>query len=304
MSKRTKTQNFNFRTFTGTPMNQAATDFSENWREADAILKALQDEDSRLDSTLNARIDEEAAARESADNALGTRIDDLAQVVEDLSPESIEDFKTRLNAVEHKVATNSGLIALIQQKDTEQDELLANHEQRLANLETGLADLTEKHDADMAAVNEHLAAIDEEQLVQNGRIETLENECEACKHELNDLQSHIDGINDELVTVTNQMETLTTVVSDVTMKLREKQPIVLSEPIIMDGVQYTTVESLLAALARRAPSPTPTHDYSMDGENLHVGRDGFTFIPPEELDIHGDGDFNVDDGDLTLADKP
>ncbi len=302
MSKRTKTPVYSFRTFENAGMNQAATDFSANWHDLDGILKtrfdALDAEDVRLDG----KIDAETAARETEDAAINQRIDDLTAVVDDLNPESIEDFKTRLNAVEHKVATNSGLINLIQKKDEEQDELLENHEQRLTALEAGVTALEEKHDADMALVNEHLTALDEEQGLQNERIQTLEDECEVCKHELADLQSHVEAINDELVTVTNQVETLTGIVNDVKMDVDSKQPIALMQPIDMDGRTYYTVEELLRALAARQPAP-PAGQYTMYGEDLHVNRSGYEFIPPEELNIYGSGDFGVDGEDLQLAEE-
>lgn len=204
MSKRVQTENLNLYAY-------------DNLRGLPTFLKDLSDNMSILDgayATVNGLID-----------SLDSRLTTAENTLEDLSPESIEDYKIRLDALEKKVVINTNAI-----KDINTRIGTINAQINSINVEQGvqngrldaLESLTGNHTTRLNDISAGLTQV-------TSRVSTLETCCENVQHEISDMQSDINGFNDDLTVLATQFETVSGLVNDLTDLVNSLQLDVVSQ---------------------------------------------------------------------------
>ena len=222
MSKRVQTTNLNLYAY-------------ENLRGLPTFLKDWSDNMLILDGayvTVNGLI-----------SALDTRITTAEGTLEDLSPESIEDYKIRLDALEKKVVINTNAIKDVNTRiGTINAQINSiNVEQGVQNSRlTALEGVTANHTTQINSMIGDISSV-------TGRVTTLEQCCETVQHEIADMQSDIDGFNDDLTVLATQFETVSGVVSELTDLVNSLQLDVVSQ-------RLDTFESDLDALTASVTS--------------------------------------------------
>ena len=134
------------------------------------------------------------------DNADG--IVDLQNQIDNLDVESIRDYKSRLDALETKVKTQSILLAENSRHDNEQDVQISSNTARIEVLENRVA-VTER---DIADLRTELNSTNLNVSTLEGRVTTLENRCDVIEHEIQDLKNDIIGISEDMVDLAHQFE--------------------------------------------------------------------------------------------------
>ena len=204
MSKRKQTENLHLYAYeltTGLPT------FLKDWSDNMAIL----------DGAHSTVLDLIGALDERLTTAEGT--------LEDLSPESIQDYKIRLNALEKKVVINTNGIKDVNTKIATVNAQIntINAEQivqdnRLTVLET----LGASHTELINALRINLTSVD-------GRVTNLEQCCDNVQHEITDMQHDIDGFNDDVTALATQVSTLSDAVTELTELVNSLQLDVVSQ---------------------------------------------------------------------------
>ena len=232
MSKRVQTTNLNLYAY-------------ENLRGLPTFLKDWSDNMLILDGayvTVNGLI-----------SALDTRLTTAEDTLEDLSPESIEDYKIRLDALEKKVVINTNAIKDVNTRiGTINAQINSiNVEQGVQNSRlTALEGVTANHTSQINSMIGDISSV-------TGRVTTLEQCCETVQHEIADMQSDINGFNDDLTVLATQFETVSDVVSELTDLVNSLQLDVVSQ-------RLDTFESDLDTLTA---SVTSLGDRMTDAEN-------------------------------------
>lgn len=222
MSKRVQTTNLNLYAY-------------ENLRELPTFLQDWSDNMLILDGayvTVNGLI-----------SALDTRLTSAEGTLEDLSPESIEDYKVRLDALEKKVVINTNAIKDVNTRiGTINAQINSiNVEQGVQNSRlTALEGVTANHTSQINSIIGNISSVTD-------RVTTLEQCCETVQHEIADMQSDIDGFNDDLTVLATQFETVSGVVSELTDLVNSLQLDVVSQ-------RLDTFESDLDALTASVTS--------------------------------------------------
>lgn len=204
MSKRKQTENLHlyaYENLRGLPT------FLKDWSENMAILDGAH-------STVLSLID-----------GLNGRLTTAEGLIEDLSPESIEDYKIRLDALEKKVVINTNSI-----KDVNTKIATVNAQINSINVEQGvqnnrlttLEGVVSSHSTLISELRTDLTGVD-------GRVTTLEQCCENVQHEIADMQNDINGFNDDVTALATQVETLSTAVNELTDLVNSLQLDVVSQ---------------------------------------------------------------------------
>lgn len=173
------------------------------------------------------KIDTFAGAISSAVSALDERLSSAESTLEDLSPDSIEDYKIRLDALEKKVNINVTNIKNFNTRvDTVDAEIRAiQAEQSVQNNRlTAIEDINEQQTTQIASLTTNLASANQTIINHEGRIATLEQE-------INDLQSDVNGFNEDITILTGQIETLSDAVEDLTNLVNSLQLDVIGEKL-------------------------------------------------------------------------
>ena len=216
MSKRKQTENLHLYAYeltTGLPT------FLKDWSDNMAILDGAH------------------SAVLGAINALDDRLTTAEGTIEDLSPESIEDYKIRLDALEKKVVVNTNSIKDVNTRiNTINAQINSiNSEQAVQNGKiSALETLTASHTQLISGLRTDLTGID-------GRVTTLEQCCENVQREIADLQSDVDGFNQDITILTGQIETLSNAVTVLTDLVNSLQLDVLRQ-------RLETIESNITAI--------------------------------------------------------
>lgn len=204
MSKRKQTENLHLYAY-------------ENLRGLPTFLKDWSDNMAILDgahSTILSLID-----------GLNGRLTTAEGLIEDLSPESIEDYKIRLDALEKKVVINTNSI-----KDVNTKIATVNAQINSINVEQGvqnnrlttLEGVVSNHSTLISELRTDLTGVDD-------RVTTLEQCCENVQHEIADMQNDINGFNDDVTALATQVETLSTTVNELTDLVNSLQLDVVSQ---------------------------------------------------------------------------
>lgn len=241
MSKRKQTENLHLYAYeltTGLPT------FLKDWSDNMAILDGAH------------------ASVLSLISALDVRITTAEGTLEDLSPESIQDYKIRLNALEKKVVINTNSIKDVNTKIATVNAQIntINAEQIVQNNRlTAIETLGASHTELINELRTDLTGID-------GRVTTLEQCCENVQHEIADMQHDIDGFNDDVTALATQVETLSTTVSELTELVNSLQLDVVSQ-------RLDSFEASLTALTVRvatAESNITAQDATLEEHNTRI----------------------------------
>lgn len=207
-------------------------------------------------------------------SALDVRLVTAEGILEDLSPESIEDYKIRLDALENKVTINVNAI-----KDVNT---------RIVTINTRLSAI----DAEQVVQNNRLTAIEGVNATQaeqitglssdltsvTNRVITLETCCETVQHEITDLQNDVNGFNEDITILTGQVETLSNLVTELNELVQSLQlDVVLA--------RLTTIENSISAIEDEIGDT----DYSEIGDTISSSlvelANRIRALTPQEYDI-------------------
>ena len=194
MSKREQTKNLHLHTYNNARgLPTFLRDMSENCEAIDAESERLQGEIDGLDNRLTTAED----------------------TIQSLSPESILDYKVRLDALEKKSNAQANLIQAITEGQLVQDRLISQNHNDIAELRVNIDNNTSK-------INQLRADIDANKVDINNanlKIVNLENRVATLEHEVIDLTNDIIGLGENITDIASQLEALTNIVNTKQNKL-------------------------------------------------------------------------------------
>ena len=188
MSKRTQTEKLHLYKY-------------ENVRGLPTFLRDMSDNCDKIEAE-SERIQSEI---DSVDNRLTTAEDTIAS----LSPESILDYKVRLDALEKKSNAQANLIQAITDGQLAQDRLITQNHNDIVNLRANVDNNTSKINQLRADVDANKVDINNANL----RITNLENRVATLEHEVVDLTNDIIGLGENISDIASQLEALTLIVN-------------------------------------------------------------------------------------------
>ena len=221
MSKRKQTKNLHLYTYENARgLPTFLRDMSENCEAIDAESVRIQSEIDTLDNRLT-----------SAENT-----------VESLSPESILDYKVRLDALEKKSNAQANLIQAITDEQIVQNNLINQNKLDIASLRVNIDNNTSKINQLRADVDANKVDINNANL----RITSLENRVANLEHEVVDLTNDIIGLGEDIADLASQFEALTNIVNTKQNKLTAGVGIVIDENnvISVSGVVHGVYDPL------------------------------------------------------------
>lgn len=194
MSKRKQTENLHLYTYENARgLPTFLHDMSENCEAIDAESERLQGEINALDNRLTT----------AEDN------------IQSLSPESILDYKVRLDALEKKSNAQANLIQAITEGQLVQDRLISQNHNDIAELRVNIDNNTSKINQLRADVDANRVDINNANL----KIVNLENRVATLEHEVIDLTNDIIGLGENITDIASQLEALTNIVNTKQNKL-------------------------------------------------------------------------------------
>ena len=204
MSKRKQTENLHLYTYENARgLPTFLRDWSENCEAIDAESERVQGEIDALDN----------------------RLTTAEQTIEDLSPESILDYKVRLDALEKKSNAQANLINAITQEQIVQNNLINQNKLDIVTLRANIDNNTSKINQLRVDVETNKVDINN----ANMRITNLENRVEVLEHEVVDLTNDIIGLGEDISDLASQFEALTNIVVNKQDKLTAGAGIVIDE---------------------------------------------------------------------------
>ena len=215
MSKREQTENLHLYTY-------------ENARGLPTFLQDWSD---------NARsIDAESVRVQGEIDALDGRLTTAENTIESLSPESILDYKVRLDALEKKSNAQANLIHAITEEQIVQNNLINQNKLDIASLRVNIDNNTSKINQLRVDVEQNKVDINNAVL----RITNLENRVENLEHEVTDLTNDIIGLGENISDLASQFEALTNIVNNKQDKLTAGAGIKIDENnvISVEGVVH------------------------------------------------------------------
>ena len=221
MSKRTQTENLHLYTY-------------ENARSLPTFLH---------DMTINNEaIDAESVRIQCEIDALDNRLTSAEDTIESLSPESILDYKVRLDALERKSNAQANLIQAITDEQIVQNNLINQNKIDIASLRVNIDNNTSKINQLRADVDANKVDINNANL----RITSLENRVANLEHEVVDLTNDIIGLGEDIADLASQFEALTNIVNNKQDKLTAGAGIVIDENnvISVSGVVHGVYDPL------------------------------------------------------------
>ena len=194
MSKRKQTENLHLYTYENARgLPTFLHDMSENCEAIDAESERLQGEIDSLDNRLTTAED----------------------TIQSLSPESILDYKVRLDALEKKSNAQANLIQAITEGQLVQDRLISQNHNDIAELRVNIDNNTSKINQLRADVDANRVDINNANL----KIVNLENRVATLEHEVIDLTNDIIGLGENITDIASQLEALTNIVNTKQNKL-------------------------------------------------------------------------------------
>ena len=194
MSKRKQTENLHLYTYENARgLPTFLQDISENCEVIDAESERLQGEIDNLDNRLTTAED----------------------TIQSLSPESILDYKVRLDALEKKSNAQANLIQAITEGQLVQDRLISQNHNDIAELRVNIDNNTSKINQLRADVDANKVDINNANL----KIVNLENRVATLEHEVIDLTNDIIGLGENITDIASQLEALTNIVNTKQNKL-------------------------------------------------------------------------------------
>ncbi len=148
-------------------------------------------------------------------DGLDTRLTTAENTIESLSPESILDYKVRLDALEKKSNAQASLIQLITEGQLAQDKLINKNQ-------TDIADLRVNIDNNTSKINQLRDDVDNNKIdIQNAnlKITNLENRVATLEHEVVDLTNDIIGLGENIADIASQLEAIALLVANKQDKL-------------------------------------------------------------------------------------
>ena len=204
MSKRKQTENLHLYTYENARgLPTFLRDWSENCEAIDAESERVQGEIDALD----------------------TRLTTAEQTIQDLSPESILDYKVRLDALEKKSNAQANMINAITQEQIVQNNLINQNKLDIVTLRANIDNNTSKINQLRVDVETNKVDINNANL----RITNLENRVEVLEHEVVDLTNDIIGLGEDISDLASQFEALTNIVVNKQDKLTAGAGIVIDE---------------------------------------------------------------------------
>lgn len=170
-------------------------------------------------------IDAESVRVQGEIDVLDTRLTTAEQTIEDLSPESILDYKVRLDALEKKSNAQANIINAITQEQIVQNNLINQNKLDIATLRTNIDNNTSKINQLRIDVEANKVDINNANL----RITNLENRVAVLEHEVVDLTNDIIGLGENISDLASQFEALTNIVVNKQDKLTAGAGIVIDE---------------------------------------------------------------------------
>lgn len=204
MSKRKQTDNLHLYTY-------------ENARGLPTFLRDWSDNCEAIDA--------ESERVQSEINSLNTRLTTAEQTIESLSPESILDYKVRLDALEKKSNSQANIINAITQEQIVQNNLINQNKLDIATLRTNIDNNTSKINQLRIDVEANKVDINNANL----KITNLENRVEVLEHEVIDLTNDIIGLGENISDLASQFEALTNIVINKQDKLTAGAGIIIDE---------------------------------------------------------------------------
>ena len=187
MSKRKQTENLHLYTYENARgLPTFLRDWSENCEAIDAESERVQGEIDTLDN----------------------RLTTAEQTIQDLSPESILDYKVRLDALEKKSNAQANMINAITQEQIVQNNLINQNKLDIVTLRANIDNNTSKINQLRVDVETNKVDINNANL----RITNLENRVEVLEHEVIDLTNDIIGLGENISDLASQFEALTNIV--------------------------------------------------------------------------------------------
>lgn len=204
MSKRKQTENLHLYTYENARgLPTFLRDWSENCEVIDAESERVQGEIDALD----------------------TRLTTAEQTIEDLSPESILDYKVRLDALEKKSNAQANMINAITQEQIVQNNLINQNKLDIITLRANIDNNTSKINQLRIDVETNKVDINNANL----KITNLENRVEVLEHEVTDLTNDIIGLGEDISDLASQFEALTNIVNNKQDKLTAGEGIIIDE---------------------------------------------------------------------------
>lgn len=194
MSKRKQTEKLHLYTYENARgLPTFLRDMSENCEAIEAESERLQGEIDGLDNRLTTAED----------------------TIDSLSPESILDYKVRLDALEKKSNAQANLIQAITEGQLVQDRLISQNHNDIAELRVNIDNNTSKINQLRADVDANRVDINNANL----KIVNLENRVATLEHEVIDLTNDIIGLGENITDIASQLEALTNIVNTKQNKL-------------------------------------------------------------------------------------
>lgn len=194
MSKRKQTENLHLYTYENARgLPTFLRDWSDNCEIIDAESVHVQDEIDALD----------------------TRLTTAEDTIESLSPESILDYKTRLDALERKSNAQANLIEAITREQTVQNNLINKNKTDIDALRVNI-------DNNTSNINQLRIDVDANRVditTANGRIDALEVRVDNLEHEVIDLTNDIIGLGENITDIATQLEAVTNILNEKQDKL-------------------------------------------------------------------------------------
>ena len=194
MSKRQQTENLHLYTY-------------ENARGLPTFLHDWSDNCEAIDA--------ESVRVQGEIDSLGNRLTTAEDTIQSLSPESILDYKVRLDALEKKSNAQANLIQAITEGQLVQDRLISQNHNDIAELRVNIDNNTSKINQLRADVDANRVDINNANL----KIVNLENRVATLEHEVIDLTNDIIGLGENITDIASQLEALTNIVNTKQNKL-------------------------------------------------------------------------------------
>lgn len=160
-------------------------------------------------------IDAESERVQGEIDSLDNRLTIAEETIESLSPESILDYKVRLDALERKSNAQASLIQIITEGQLAQDKLINKNQ-------TDIADLRVNIDNNTSKINQLRDDVDNNKIdIQNAnlKIVNLENRVATLEHEVTDLTNDIIGLGENITDIASQLEAIALLVANKQDKL-------------------------------------------------------------------------------------
>lgn len=221
MSKREQTKNLHLYTY-------------NNARGLPTFLRDMSDNCEAIDA--------ESERVQGEIDALDTRLTTAENTIQSLSPESILDYKVRLDALEHKSNSQANMINAITQEQSVQNNLINHNKISIDNLRVNVDNNTSKINELRNDVEANKVDINNANL----KITNLENRVAVLEHEIVDLTNDIVGLGVDLSDLATQFEALTNIVNAKQDKLTAGTGVTIDENnvISVSGVVHGVYDPL------------------------------------------------------------